>query len=98
MRKYREVSTMKEIQKSILTYIESNKYSAPLLKIAGVMALVAPIYMVVSRIYFLHSVWNIIEIFYVYSLNQITILSYYFFWKDEFNIHKNVYLGYIILF
>lgn len=64
MRKYREVSTMKEIQKSILTYIESNKYSAPLLKIAGVMALVAPIYMVVSRIYFLHSVWNIIEIFY----------------------------------
>lgn len=41
---------------------------------------------------------NIIEIFYVYSLNQITILSYYFFWKDEFNIHKNVYLGYIILF
>ena len=72
MRKYREASTVKEIQKSILTYIESNKYSASLLKIAGVMALVAPIYMVVSRIYFLHSVGNIIEIFYA-----ILYIAYY---------------------
>lgn len=63
---------MKEIQKSILTLIEENKYATLLLRFAGVMAVISPVYMVISRISLLDPVWNMIGM-----IAAILYLAYY---------------------
>ena len=54
---------MKAIQESILAYAQSNKYLAPLLKISFTLAIIYPVFLVISKITLLNMVWNYIWVF-----------------------------------
>jgi Predicted membrane protein len=54
---------MKTIQQSLLAYAESNKYLSPLLKISFILAIIYPLFLVLSKITLLNIVWNFIWMF-----------------------------------
>ncbi len=51
---------MSSIQKSILKYVQDNKFLQPLCKCSGVLAVIYPVYLVVARISFLNFFWKYI--------------------------------------
>lgn len=55
---------MREVQNSILKYVQRNRYLSPLLKCDVIMALAYPIYLVFSFVPVLSKLWGYIDIFY----------------------------------
>lgn len=63
---------MKTIQDSILNYAQTNKYFSPLIKFAHILAVIYPIYLLVSKITFLSVIWK-----YVGLVSAILYIAYY---------------------
>lgn len=63
---------MQKIQTALLDYVRHNKYLSPFLKFSSVLAVIYPIYLLVSRISILDPVWN-----YVSSIDSILLIAYY---------------------
>lgn len=63
---------MKNIQDSILNYACSNKYFSPLIKLAHILAVIYPIYLLATKITVLSVVWKYVGLF-----SAIFFIAYY---------------------
>lgn len=63
---------MHKIQKDLFDYIRGNKYFAPLIKHASIMALIYPIYTILIKFSFFSFIWQYVGIF-----SSLLFLLYY---------------------
>lgn len=63
---------MKSIQDSIFKYAQSNKYFFPMIKVAHILAVIYPIYLLVTEITFLSVIWQYVRLF-----SSIMYIAYY---------------------
>ena len=63
---------MQKVQNAILEYARGNKYLAPMIKFASAMAVVYPVYLIVSRLSFLDFAWR-----YISMISAIMYIAYF---------------------
>lgn len=63
---------MQTIQNALLDYAGNNKYLAPLLKFSSAMAVIYPIYTIVSRLSFLDFAWK-----YIGMISAVMYIAYF---------------------
>lgn len=63
---------MQTIQNALLDYARNNKYLSPLLKFSSAMAVIYPVYLIVSRLSFLDFAWK-----YIGMISAVMYIAYF---------------------